>query len=1818
MEGGDFGMSSVDERIVNMKIDNKQFLSGAKSSQTALNNLNKTVNNAGKGKAMAGLGASVDGVKQKFSLLNAAAVTAVATITNKVVNAGLHMAKSLTLDPIMQGYREYTTNLKAIGTIVANTGAKVPVVNKYLSALNRYSDQTIYNFSEMARNIGTFTAAGVGLKTATSAIKGIANVAALSGSNAHQASGAMYQLSQAISAGKVGAQDWNSVVNAGMAGKQLQSALARTAIAMGALNKEEVKGLKAGQALKVKGDNFKTSIMALPGQVSWLTSGVLVKGLAALDGRFSKAALSQEKLANGTLKYKNAQEVEMVIRKNRMALEKEGVKYTDKQFKDMMKMSDASFKAAQTIKDYGQMVDVIKESIGSGWAAVFQNLFGNIKQASKLWTTVGNSITNVISTVFYKVNSALAGWRSLGGYELVWKGIGNIFQALGNIIRPFVDALASILPSTGKAGSGLYSLSVGFEAATAWFEKLTQGAEGLGAPLQILAQAFKIALHVVVGVVKYFAALLPLVMPLAEGVGQLATDISEVVVGFLKMADVGGAIDGLFQRVIDGRQNALGPIVETIGDIVAALGRLVHGDVSGFTDQFKQALTNLTPLGEMVSNVMGKMQAGFAQVANSGGIIGKIGSALSTAAGKVKEFADNLLGAFDAFKSGSAAAAQGSTEKMAATATTLSDEGSKLVDVLKTIGSWIAIAAKNVGKGISMIWSAVSDLSGNMSGLDLVTAFSYILNGAILVMIYKFVKRVKEGFLGFMDMWGSAKGTFDQLTDTLKTMQNSVKSKIILNIAIALGILAGSLWVLSTIPVKKLVPALGALAVTFYLLNGAMASMTELLKTDGFKSGKLIAIAAAMALLGFAMIEFATAVAILGNMKLETLAKGLVAIAISMKLMVTAMQSMNNLKGVVKAAAAMVIMAFALEAMAGVIMTFASIDIGTFVSGLVKMGAALAVLVFAMNSMPTSKMLGNSVGMVAIAGAMLLIAQALKAFASMSIGEIVKSVVTLAVVLGILVIAMGAMEGLEVGAGSMLVVAGAILVLSAALKMMGEMDLKDIGKSLLALAGALTILLLAGAAATFVGVGLLMLGGAVALLGVGLMAAGIGMALFAAGLATLVGLGTASLGVITLAIQTFLAMIPLIALQVAAGFVSFMQAIAAASPKIADAFVKIISSMISAANRLLPKLFGLFDNFLTRLLHSIDKHAPQFGHTFNVLLNTGLRVIENAIPRFVDTGMAVLEGLLRGIHNRMPRIMALTTAIIVDFINGIGNHMDSIITAGTNLIIHFVQGLGRNADRIANAAGQAIVDFLRGLRKAVDTYSPQINQEGQRLGVSIVQGVITGIGSLSPAGIAYRLGRDAIGALHNAIDNPPFPSGEGIKLGYSLAYGFTSGIASGHKGAFDASTRLALGSIAATANTLDINSPSKVFQSLGMYVSKGFVNGIMGSLNLVKAAGVIMARDTIDTITRTTTDLQLKADAQAAKADAIRFQAAIVRQKLHNKKLSKAQKAGINAQVKALGRAADAYSKASEATQRGVDAVNKREDDAREFASADTQGKADILNQRAQDAAASAEANRKNAIKLSEEANRIRKLDARRARTLSQQAAAALKNAERAANQAKTLASQAQGYAIQAVMDSSSTVANDLNSWLAEEEADRAYALMTTEEKKAEMERRSKADLDQSNALIQSARDKLAQASELARTNAEGAQALVDAAAADVEAAKAAKDKSEQEAEAAKGLVEDGVSGASQSSTDAKALADALKMPDMNIASSAVYGAQNMFDAYTKALSATTAAAEADRVPTVQFVQNNTSPVALSPTEVYRQTNNLLSNAERKLTGALT
>ena len=316
----------VDQRVVEMQFNNAQFERNTKQSLGTIEKLKAALKFDDAGKSLSGLtkaankvdltpvGDEVEGINLRFKALDVVAMTVISRITSGALNMGKRLATALTIDPVKSGLAEYETQINSVQTILANTqkeGTNLARVNAALDELNRYADMTIYNFTEMTRNIGTFTAAGVKLDTSVQAIKGIANLAAISGSTSQQASTAMYQLSQALAAGTVKLMDWNSVVNAGMGGQVFQDALKETA---------RVHGVAIDEMI-VKEGSFRETL-----QHGWLTASILTETLAKFTGD-----LSEEELR--------------------------AIGYTEDQIAAIIKMGQTASDAATKVKTFTKLID---------------------------------------------------------------------------------------------------------------------------------------------------------------------------------------------------------------------------------------------------------------------------------------------------------------------------------------------------------------------------------------------------------------------------------------------------------------------------------------------------------------------------------------------------------------------------------------------------------------------------------------------------------------------------------------------------------------------------------------------------------------------------------------------------------------------------------------------------------------------------------------------------------------------------------------------------------------------------------------------------------------------------------------------------------------------------------------------------------------------------------------------------------------------------------------------------------------------------------------------------------------------------------------------------------------------------------------------------------------------------------------------------------------------------------------------------------------------------------------------------------------------
>jgi tape measure domain-containing protein len=1184
-------MPSVDDRIVRMEFDNAAFEKKIATTLTSLDKLNKSLKFEGAQKGLAdlstnagkfslhGLSDGVENVSKKFIALSTIAITALATITTRAVEAGIHLTKAFSLDPIIDGFREYETQLNSVQTILANTASKgttLDQVNEALAQLNEYSDQTIYNFGQMARNIGTFTAAGVDLDTSVNAIKGIANLAAMSGSSSEQASTAMYQLSQAIASGSVKLMDWNSVVNAGMGGEAFQTALFETGKAMGTLV-----DVPLDQSLKEwtdSGNSFRDSL-----KDGWITADVLTTTLAGFTGDLTE---------------------EMLIAKG----------YSQEQASNIMKTAAIAKAAATEVKTFSQLIGTVKEAVGTGWADSFKIVIGNFTEAKELWTGVNNSIGTFVKTNADARNALLQGWKDLGGRTLLIDSISTAIKNLGEIIAPIKEAFREIFPP--MTAERLFSMT---EAFSRFAEALKPSAETVDNLKRIFKGFFSI-LEIGWEIVKQGA----------QFIGDLFSNLTGAGSGqFLAfIADIGDFFTGLNESLVEG-----GGITAFFDNLSTIVERAI-GHITDFKDKVLSIFDDFKPGAvDAVSDGFGRVESRFENLRN-----------LLDRAGNMWEPFKNAL--------------------------------MKVVDVLEVVWEAISTWFEELGEKLA----AVMEPGDFDAAVD---AVNVGLLGGIAALLAKFIK---EGFTfdigsGFFEKVGKS---FEELTGVLSAMQTSIKADALLKIAGAIALLTASVVTLSLIDSAALTKSLAAMAVGFGQL---MASFAVLSKMAAGPKGaaSLVLLSGAMVAISAAILILAGAAAIMASIDAEDLARGLGGLVAMLATMTTvAIILSKNSGSLIGASIGMIAIGVAITILAGAVKLFSMMSWTDIAKGMASVAGGLVIIALAMRLMPGNMILQGA-GLLMVATSLSILAGAVKLFSMMSWEEIGKGMAAIAG--GLLIIA-GAMHLMPAtlpltGAGLILVGIG-LGFLADAMGQMSEMDWDDIGRGLVAMAGALLILAVATNAMTGA------IGGAIA---IGIVS--VSMLVLAKVLKEFAKIEFSDLlrGLIGIAASLAVLGIAAMLLQPALGP---MMLLGAALILIGGGFALfgVGASLVAEAFERLAKSGAAGSEALVTVLENLGKAIPAFlGGLLEALLGM-VDILVEAAPVFVKALVVILGHLLEGITELIPQAEELIKELITSLLDVIV-HMDTeIIEAGLALLTSLLTGIRDNIDDVTILVGEIITEFL--------------------------------------------------------------------------------------------------------------------------------------------------------------------------------------------------------------------------------------------------------------------------------------------------------------------------------------------------------------------------------------------------------------------------------------------------------------------------------------------------------------------------------------------
>lgn len=1047
---------TVDERVVEMQFDNRDFERNVSTTMSTLEKFKRSLNLSGaakgltdvgeaaRGVRMDGLGSSIDTVRAKFSALQVIGVTALANLTNSAVNAGKRIASALTIEPVFSGFQEYETQINAVQTILANTSSKgttLEQVNKALDTLNTYADKTIYNFTEMTRNIGTFTAAGVDLDTSVTAIQGIANLAAVSGSTSQQASTAMYQLSQALAAGTVKLMDWNSVVNAGMGGQVFQDALKETARAH---------GIAIDKMIKDEG-SFRETLSK-----GWLSSEILTETLA-------KFTMTTEGLT------------EAQIKQNREMLKSKG--YTDKQIDEIFKLGETATNAATKVKTFTQLWDTLKEAAQSGWTQSWEIIVGDFEEAKSLLTSISDTVGAMIGKSAEARNSVLQGWKDAGGRGQLIEGFKNSFEGILSIVKPIKEAFAEVFPPvTSKT---LLKLTEGFRDLTAKLKLSSETADKVKRAFKGAFSILDIGRKVIVTIGNSIAKLLgsngvsslgDFLLDSAASIGDFFTSLNE---GF----DTGG-LSGMLSKMVSSISDLLG-------------GAANH--LRGFGDVFSFAGETVEKVAEKIWKAVKTVFGWITDNVSAGDIFaGLAGGGIFVAAKKLSSFLDKILDKIKGIFGGDKG--EGVKDKFADILGSVHDslesfatgiKVSSIVSIAIAIGilsaSLKTISKLDVGdiaKSLTAIGTMLGMLSWTMrSMVKTLTSFGSrgkgLISGSVsLIFVAKAIDVLAKVMtkLSNLSLADISKGLIAigvGITELSFGLRAISKTKVSLKTSVAILALAEGCKILADAVKKFSDMHWGEIGRGLTAMGGALAELVIAVSAlSKFSGGKSLLGSTSVLILVQSLGKMADGLSKFAGMSWDEIKRGLSGMGGALTELTVSIGVLGKIGGFssLLGSGAISIVIQSLEELAEALQTFGFMTWDEIKHGLVGMGGALVEVAGVTGA------LGKIAGFSGIlgSGAILIVVQSLskladslQKFGFMTWDEITRGLVgmggALTEVAGISG-TLGRLAGLSgiLGAGSILLGAQSLGDLADALKKFGGLTWDEIKRGLVGMGGALT------------------------------------------------------------------------------------------------------------------------------------------------------------------------------------------------------------------------------------------------------------------------------------------------------------------------------------------------------------------------------------------------------------------------------------------------------------------------------------------------------------------------------------------------------------------------------------------------------------------------------------------------------------------------------------------------------------------------------------------------------------------------------------------
>ena len=1367
---------------------------------------------------LSGLNTAIEKTAGNFSVLSGAAAVAIGNISSQ---AAMAVGKAVTqsLNAIKDGFSDYELKIGSTQTIMAGTGENIGTVTKYLKELDVYADRTIYNLRDMTGNIGKFTNAGVKLPLAVNAMKGIANLAALSGANTEEAARAMYNLGQSIGQGTVRMADWRSVDLANMGTKEFKEQLIDAALAAGTLTKGSdgtIKSLKGNEV------NFKTFGVTLQDQ--WLTAEALTTTLN---------------------------------------------KYSD----ETTGLGKRAYAAASDVKTMTMGLTTLAAAAGTSWTDTFDIIIGNLPEATKLWTNVTNAIGGFIGKTGEARNKMLKEWKDLGGREELIKGLKDAFGALFAVLGAVGKAFRDVFPA--KTGADLYDMTKSFAAFAKALMPSDETLKNLRRTFQGFFAVLSIGWSIVKGITGVIFDLLGVAGKGSGGFLEITGSIGD----FLSQVDVaikkGGVLTGFFESLTA----VLKLPLELLRNIAGAIGGLfgAETDSSGVQESLDGVRSSAKPLTDILDKLSGAWDW---MVRALNDVAGAVKPVLDKIVTEIQGFAGLVANAIDSMNWDAVFLALQTTflgglflAVKKAIGGGIGDIGGGVLEnvngILKGLTGNLEAMQKNIqAKTLLAIASAIAVLAAGIfvlstiDGADLSKAMTAVAvgMGELVAVMFAMSKAVTGGAFLTLPFIAAA----------------------MIGLAVALVILAGAMKLMATMSWEELAKGLvglgGALAavgvgtkliagpqiiaaglamiplaIGINLLALAMKQLggmkwEDLAKGLAGVAGALLSIAAGMVLmpptlpvtavgiliLSGALILLSGAIASFGNMDPKALAQGLLGVGLALSAIGLAIALIPPT--IALQAAGLVILGIALTGIAGAVALFGSMDLASLAKGIVAIAGTLLVLAVGLTAMTGT--LGGSIALLAAAGALAILAPTLAFMGTLKWSTIFKGLAAIALVLGTLAL-VGAIAStglIALGGGfavlglGMTTIAAAIYLAAKGISLLAEGGQKGVAVLLVALTGFVAIL--PTIVINFVK----------------------GLVEIANGVAQLAPKIIVALGLI---IDTIIAFViesaPKLAIAIGVLLTSFTNVINDNSPSIIATGWKLLQDFLSGISRNIGQVVTKVTEIITKFLTTLAANAAKLAESGAKVLISFLTGITNKIPALVETVAKLIGKFIGAVASHIPKIVAAATNMIVRFIEGVGKMIGTVIKAGTNLILSFMDGIGNAIPKLvtkglevarkflngiadglsglADVGFKAIIRFLNGLEKAIRENMRDLIQAGAGIADAIIDGLVDQFGK---AGGVLRK------AIEQVFDLLPgwakkvlgisSPSKVFAEIGKNTMLGYAKGVDDNHQPVRNAGENISKSLLSTFKGT------PQVIKDLGKEVGRGFAQGLEGSASDIRGA----------------------------------------------------------------------------------------------------------------------------------------------------------------------------------------------------------------------------------------------------------------------------------------------------------------------------------------------------------------------------------------------